>query len=300
MVTVLLAVYRGKKYLPALAASLRHQSHADLRVLWQDDGGEAHDFGDGRFLPGAHQGMHLGAAGNFFDLMAQDDSPYAALCDQDDVWHADRLSRCLAAMRQLEDEYGADTPLLVHSDCRLIDGAGHVTAESFFRRQHWDIHAASLPQLLVQNNATGCTMLMNAALRNLVCAHRPGGGVYHDWWIALTAAAFGHIGMIGDALVDYRQHGSNAIGASRSGLMARCVSALHQPDKIRRRIDLTFRMAQEMLHLYSGCLPEESERVLREYESLRSAPKIIKIRRLRRGGYLMQHPLMRLAQIICT
>ena len=35
----------------------------------------------------------------------------------------------------------------------------------------------------------------------------------HDWWLALCAAVFGHIGFIDKPLVKYRQHGSNEVGA---------------------------------------------------------------------------------------
>ena len=35
----------------------------------------------------------------------------------------------------------------------------------------------------------------------------------HDWWLALTATAFGKLIFIDEPLVNYRQHGSNTIGA---------------------------------------------------------------------------------------
>ena len=103
MVTVLLAAYNGEAYLPALLESLRAQT-ADFRVLWQDDGSSdrtaalltAISGEDPRFRPGAEQGLHLGAAGSFLSLMRQDDAPYTALCDQDDLWQPDKLRRCLA------------------------------------------------------------------------------------------------------------------------------------------------------------------------------------------------------------
>ncbi|HSF63084.1 MAG TPA: glycosyltransferase, partial [Paracoccaceae bacterium] len=49
-----------------------------------------------------------------------------ALCDQDDIWHPDRLERGLAAM----DRTGA---ALVHSDARLVDATGAPLHRSMFR-----------------------------------------------------------------------------------------------------------------------------------------------------------------------
>lgn len=299
MVSVLLATCRGQRYLPALTESLLGQEYADFRVLWQDDGGDAPPLPeDGRFVPGAHQGKHFGAAGNFFDLMAQDDAPYTALCDQDDLWHADRLSRCMAAMQAAEAEYGADTPLLVHSDCRLVGADGTLLHGSFFRHQGWDGRAVALNRLIVQNNVTGCTVLMNAALRRLVVAHLPDAPVLHDWWLALTAAAFGHVVFLPEALVDYRQHGDNAIGASRSGLARRAESALKAPTKAKARIRLTYDMARHMESAFGNTLPPEARACLDGYLATEKLPKVRRILAVRKGGYTMQSGITRLGQII--
>lgn len=300
MVTVLLALYRGERYLPQLTASLQGQTMGDFRVLWQDDGGDPHHFDDERFVPAAHQGMHLGAAGNFFDLLLQSPGDDTALCDQDDVWHADHLARSLQALREAESRFGADTPLLVHSDARLIDGAGKVLHPSFFRHQGWDAKATTLNRLLVQNNATGCTMVMNEALRRILCAHLPGEGVLHDWWIALTAAAYGQVICLPEALTDYRQHEKNAIGASRKGLLHRAMASLRAPQRVRERIELPRRMACAMLDIHGEELPQDARCTLEGYIALQKLPKAKRIAALRRGGYLMQHPLMRLAQYLLT
>ena len=43
----------------------------------------------------------------------------------------------------------------------------------------------------------------------------PNEAFMHDWWMALTAAAFGKIGIINEATMYYRQHGKNALGAQK-------------------------------------------------------------------------------------
>lgn len=55
-------------------------------------------------------------------------------------------------------------------------------------------------------------MLMNAALLRLVLPI-PQGVMMHDWWIALAAATFGIIDCVDEALILYRQHGGNEMGA---------------------------------------------------------------------------------------
>lgn len=304
---VLMACYNGQLWLPGQTASLQAQDDPCWQALWQDDGSTDEtpamlmqlSEADGRFRPGAAQGAHLGAVGNFLSLMAQDESDYTALCDQDDVWEPDRLSRCRQAMERAEKQYGADTPILVHSDCRVTDAEGRPVRESFFDHQGWDRSATGLKRLLVQNNCTGCTTLMNAALRRLVTAcGRPEQMVMHDWFIALTAAAFGHVVIVDAPLVNYRQHGTNVKGASRQSLAARGVKALSAWEKGKARIALTYRHAEAFRDAYGEALPEKARREIDAYlatEKMKKLPRVIAVQRM---GYTMQSAVTRAGQVV--
>ena len=205
---VLLTAYNGSKHLPALLDSLKNQTDPDFSVLLQDDGSEDETVSiltdlcksDPRFSFGSEQGQHLGAAGNFLSLVRQTDADYVLMCDQDDIWEPEKIAVLKQAIMEMEAEYGADTPLLVHSDCSLISEEGDLIGDSFFRHQGWDPKAVTLPPLLVQNNVTGCTLIMNAPLRKLIAAHARAKDLFmHDWFIALTAASFGKIRFCGSA-----------------------------------------------------------------------------------------------------
>ena len=89
------------------------------------------------------------------------------------------------------------------------------------------IPGRSAESLLVQNNATGCMMLLNRRWR-IWSAHGgdPSRMFMHDWFIALTAAAFGRVVFVDQPLTRYRQHDGNAIGASRPPCFAEGLSAL--------------------------------------------------------------------------
>ena len=110
---VLLAAFNGAGHLTELLDSLRSQSDQDFVVLMQDDGSDDGTPGllkavseqDRRFLFGAEQGQHLGAAGNFISLIRQTDADYCLLCDQDDIWEPDKLAVLKQAMRSLESRY---------------------------------------------------------------------------------------------------------------------------------------------------------------------------------------------------
>jgi hypothetical protein len=45
------------------------------------------------------------------------------------------------------------------------------------------------------------------------CMPVPETAIMHDWWLALTAAAFGKLVFLDQPLIHYRQHQNNTIGA---------------------------------------------------------------------------------------
>lgn len=306
-IDVLLAAYNGVPWLEEQLDSLSRQDDACFWVLLQDDGSsdetpamlQARCGQDDRFHMAAEQGQHLGAIQNFLSLMRQSDAPYSALCDQDDVWLPHRLSACRAAMERAEREAGAETPVLVHSDARVTDEKGHVLHESFFAHQGWDSAATTLKRLLVQNNVTGCTTLMNAALRKQVCDLAAGQALYmHDWFIALTAAAMGRVVFVHEPLVCYRQHGTNVMGASAESEMRRGMRMLGSVQRGRDRIQLTYDHTRMFASAVDAAIPAESREVLRRYLETQRMGKLRRVWTVQREGYTMQSLVTRAGQVL--
>jgi glycosyltransferase involved in cell wall biosynthesis len=223
-IDILLATYEGSAYLPAQLDSLFAQTNRQWRLVVRDDGSTdgtqeildrtvaAHP---GRVVLAGQDGRRLGAAGSFAALLELSEAPYVMLCDQDDVWLPDKVELTLGAMRQLEGEWGANTPLLVNTDLKVVDQRLATIDESFwhFERIHPQ-RTCRLSRVLMQNFATGCTVMINRALARLALPV-PVESMMHDWWLALVAVAFGKVSSMPKATVLYRQHGGNDTGASR-------------------------------------------------------------------------------------
>lgn len=134
--------------------------------------------------------------------------PVFALCDQDDVWHTNRLSEGWACMT----ETGA---ALVHGDAHVVDQQGariHHSMMSLERRSKSDRSRG----LLYRNTVTGMTTLIRADVVRTALPFAPQSGIhfYHDLWLALIASSLpGGIARTKQALVNYRQHDANAVGA---------------------------------------------------------------------------------------
>lgn len=229
-IVVLLPVYNGARFLAEQIDSILAQTHRQLTVLCRDDA-STDDSANilARYAAQFPHRVHvlsdalgnLGARGNFSHLMNEalafeptaEPQPlcYFALADQDDLWHPEKLATLLGAMQQLEGDR-PEIPALVHSDLQVVDKDGCVIAPSMARFQGLRPDRDRFAAQLMSNTLTGCTALMNRALLTRSTPVPP-QSIMHDWWISLVASALGRRKYLPLALVDYRQHGQNTIGA---------------------------------------------------------------------------------------
>ena len=191
---------------------------------------------------------------NFRLLAAAATAPYVMFCDQDDVWHPDKLQKTQRKMRAMERQFGTDTPILVHSDLRVVDQDGREIAPSMAAYQKLDLMRTSFCQLLSQNVVTGCTVMANRALMDLA-GPWPDQAVMHDWYLALVAACFGKIGLVEEATIDYRQHGHNQVG-SKNAASAQYVAKRATETKKSRQVLLdTYAQAGAFVAQYGEKMP---------------------------------------------
>jgi len=163
----------------------------------------------------SNSGHRRGVKKNIVSGLSLSMAPLVMLSDQDDIWKQDKLRKMLHAMEQAIDTHGEDTPLLGFSDLEVVDAQLNPVDNSFWHYQglqpRW---ANSFKHLLCQNVAPGCSMVIN---RPLIDKALPflSKSIMHDWGMILVACQFGHIFYLDDALVKYRQHGNNQVGAQR-------------------------------------------------------------------------------------
>jgi glycosyltransferase involved in cell wall biosynthesis len=125
-IDVAMATYNGGRYLPAMLASMVEQHHPGLRLVVCDDGSsdgtvQFLETFDGLPVDVTRNPSNLGARDNFSRALGLTTAPYVMLADQDDVWMPDKVSLMLRRMKEIEDEAGAATPILVFSDLHIVD-----------------------------------------------------------------------------------------------------------------------------------------------------------------------------------
>ena len=131
-------------------------------------------------------------------------------CDQDDVWHPDKLARFEAAFADPAVE-------LVASDLDIIDRDGKPLGTSmwasipFTPAQQYAVERGGGPRLwLKYNTITGAAAAFRARLREVLF---PIPDVWvHDAWIAYLAAVVGQVRVLPEPLTHYRSHPAQQIG----------------------------------------------------------------------------------------
>ncbi len=226
MITIIMAVYNGQEYIREQLESLKDQTYTEWRLVIRDDRSSDKTAEIvKKFSDEVEQEVIFkvnekpsGSAKNNFALLINDakESDYVMFCDQDDIWKKDKIEITFNKMKQAEERYGRDFPLLVHGDVEVIDENGNINADSMFEMSH--INADSkLPQILIQNHVTGCTMMCNKKLIAGISEYTSSEYIImHDYLAALYASVFGKIEVIKKPLLSYRQHSGNSVGAKNN------------------------------------------------------------------------------------
>ena len=259
--SVALCTYNGARYLPEQLQSILGQTRLPGELVVFDDGSNddtvalLRGFAERAPFPvrvSVNEGR-VGPAENFSRAIAAATGEIILLCDQDDVWHADRVEQTEAAFAPptapaapaaecpaappagaAAGSVGSRRPGLVFADADVCDCAarplGYRLWDSLFfpprlRRRVAD-HGFDV--LLRQNVASGATMAFDARFRSMFLPVGPGW--MHDGWIALLIAAVAPVRVIDRPLIRYRQHPQQTVGALRRSLyqQIRNARAMHR------------------------------------------------------------------------
>lgn len=275
-VAILLCTRNGQAHLVEQLESIARQHWPAWFVALSDDGStdrtleiarHYRDLWGGQRLS-LWQGPQRGFAQNFLSCVRNPalSAEFYAWCDQDDVWHEDKLTQAVCWLQSIP----AQRPALYMGRTRLIDAQGRpIGLSPRFRRRPGFANA------LVQNIGGGNTMVFNHAARCLLSEFGTQlersslEVVSHDWWAYLVVTGVG-----GQVLYDprpyvnYRQHDANLVGAN-TGWKARWLRLRLLLQGRLRDWNSTHLCALEAVQ---GHLTEENRQLLRQFRQLRGAP----------------------------
>lgn len=307
-VCILMASYNGAAYIERQIASVQAQTLTEWALLVRDDGSSDSTREKLRRLAGkdsririvdSKNGDPLGSAQNFGRLMAaglETNSRIFFFCDQDDVWEPEKLQTQVASFPSQGIE---SKPLLVYSDLCVVDEKLVLIHPSMNRFMALDVNPENqFISLLSRNFVTGCAMACNRLLLERALPI-PRDAIMHDWWLALVAAATGSIEFIDRPLIKYRQHQSNAVGATGFWHMLNPLGGwLGRWRKGNREFRSTFSQASALL-IHAESAPEGWSKdvleILKSYSSLLQMPIWKRMYEatgmgLRRGSLIFKFP----------
>jgi len=300
--SVLLATLNGSRFLAEQLDSIFAQTFADFDVIVRDDGSsdETLDIVEAfrrryrdRIWILDERGDRTGPKRNFIALLGSVDTPLVAFCDQDDVWEADKLSIQVEAIASAEARLGKEAPILCCSDARIVDARLGTIAESFF-----DVHGLItqnrgpliLGRLVFSNIAIGATTVINRALAQK-CLDVPDAAIMHDWWAALIAAALGEIIVIPRSLIQYRQHGDNAVGAGVAGTKRGSNGIRARVEKARSQFVSSVLQVAEFQRCFGSVLPDSAKSAINQIAGLPSRTAFQRVTTLIRNDALRPRAL---------
>lgn len=219
-IAIILGYYNGEKYIDELIYSIFSQTYKNFHIFIFDDKSKIPfdkkffnlDSYKKKKISVYKRKVNLGFSMNFLKGLSEIDDTYEyyAFCDQDDIWHEDKLSR---GIKTIENE-NSNCPMLfgtktwiTNKDCSKVLGKSISIKRPL-----------SFKNAILQSFAGGNTMIFNLSAKKIIISNldlvKP---VSHDWWAYLLIS--GHGGKIfydPTPSLFYRQHQSSQVGTNKS------------------------------------------------------------------------------------
>lgn len=270
-VAVLMSTYNGERYLKEQIESIITQSFSNWQLYIRDDGSTDHTVSiinefvhkDKRIIfLNANFDKNLGVTRSFMKLLESAEANYYMFSDQDDYWKKDKIELTLKKMQDAEEKFNYK-PICVHTNLTIVDN--NLNGNLLMKKPEdtW----SNFKQLLFKNCVTGCTMMINQALKRQINFNdKKLVNVYlHDWWIALIAAAFGKVIYLEEPTILYRQHVGNLVGSNIKGTAwyNNTVS-----DPVNERVIQSMRIIRDFWNAYGNQLQGTNKKYTEKYAKL--------------------------------
>ena len=159
---------------------------------------------------------NIGATLSFVKAVRRTTGDVVLFCDQDDIWHADKIT----AICNLFKENPA--LLLAYHDGDIIDSKGALDGRTIWgTRKHAKLNAGDQRERMdvaANPDIKGCTMALNGDFVRKLFNQTPAAFANywgHDHWCALMAWGSGPIAAMPQRLIRHRLHDRNTSGGTR-------------------------------------------------------------------------------------
>lgn len=215
LVSIVLAVYNGEKYLEGQIKSILSQDYPHIELIIVDDKSQdgslriAKKFAgqDGR-VKIFENPQNLGIVANFLKGVSFAEGDFICFSDQDDHWRKDKIK----ILKELIEKN--DKNMLAYSDIEICDNELRSTHHSFWKAAGIQPRQGHLKEKTFLRNITpGCSMMFRRQVGKELAKAPRDIPFMHDHLALVLSSCLGNIVYSKEKLVKYRQHDDNNIGA---------------------------------------------------------------------------------------
>ncbi len=203
--SIALCTFNGQAHLRQQLESVMHQTYQPFEIIISDDASTDNTVLILKEFAAQHRSIkiyynqhNIGFNANFEKTLGRCQGEFIAICDQDDLWHPDKLKLQMQAIQNHQ---------MVYHDSELVDQHGLPMGISMSDK--FNFYEGGNPAVFLFNNCvSGHSMLFRKSL--LLHALPFPKEFFYDQWIAFVATWQGTITTVPQKLVKYRQHHNNA------------------------------------------------------------------------------------------
>jgi Glycosyl transferase family 2 len=217
-IEIVVPAYNCAAWLDTFFQSIVTQDHTDWRIIARDDASRDDTYallsewkerlGERLLVLDNSGDTNLGMIGNYDAVLTQTTARWVMLADPDDVWLPHKITMSCELMHVAERSAPDGTPVLMCSDASVVDEHLRMIAPSYWQWSGQDPGLCGVfHRMIVEGVALTSTIMVNRALLNVALPLT--GASCPDWWLSLSACAFGKIVSTPQSTVLYRRHSAN-------------------------------------------------------------------------------------------
>lgn len=218
LVSIVLPVYNGKKYLSEMLNSIYLQSYRPIQLIIINDNSTdsskniieefviKHSKKSCFSIINIDNPINIGLTANINKGFKEVKGEYIFLADHDDIWKKNKINKhldymnnnknviCTISDRSIIDDYGK---ILCKSEFKLKNNYNELVTYDFFKNRYW------IPASNVM-----CFRNIDKIMKNIFPI--PNNIIEHDYYLIMLMSLYGKIWFIqGEPLVKYRIHKNN-------------------------------------------------------------------------------------------
>ena len=255
-IDILMATYNGEKYLVEQLDSIINQTYHNWNLLIRDDNStdktleiiQNYHKKDKRIKILKDNKGNLGIVRNFEELLKSSESEFIMFSDQDDIWVENKLDMYLKMIEKIKNK-----GFMIHSDAILFDkNKSNILKDTFISKKAIN---RGLENVFFNYFVQGATILISKEIKNFILPF-PKEVYLHDRYIHLISELFFERIFVNKALIYYRQHGDNQMGAKNT--IRELLSKRYFDERDRQLIKVIY-------NKYGSLLTEDKKKLIEEY-----------------------------------